>query len=414
MTGRVLDSDGRPIPDTLVEIWQANAAGRYQHAVDDHPAPLDPNFTGVGRCVTDSEGRYRFVTIKPGSYPWRNHPNAWRPAHIHFSLFGRAFTQRLVTQMYFPGDPLFFYDPIFNSVPEAARDRLISRFDLGPDRAGMGARLRLGRRAPRPRRHLLRAAGRRMMRQLDAVSCTTTPQPPGRTPHSASRRASGTTQPQAPLRCPGGETLLSPGAGPRTPLPPEASGAPAREARKCCRLFTPQGHALVAGMALVIIGILLCAVAGSRRERDKAATAQQPGGSRFWLGLLICVLSGIFSPMLNFSFVFGKDLQALTLASGAAPAMASPGAGPGAELSPTAATVFTCFRKTGAGDCLPSRGLHGFLAGQSADGGALVWRHHDLRHWSRGTVGALGGMIGWPLFMATIIITANLWGSHKR
>jgi protocatechuate 3,4-dioxygenase, beta subunit len=130
VTGRVLDSDGRPVPDTLVEIWQPNAAGRYRHTVDDHPAPLDPNFTGAGRCLTDATGRYRFVTIKPGSYPWGNHPNAWRPAHIHFSLFGRAFTQRLVTQMYFPGDPLFFQDPIFNSVPEEARDRLISRFDL--------------------------------------------------------------------------------------------------------------------------------------------------------------------------------------------------------------------------------------------------------------------------------------------
>jgi protocatechuate 3,4-dioxygenase, beta subunit len=131
VSGRVLDSDGRPVPDTLIEIWQPNAGGRYRHVVDDHPAPLDPNFTGVGRCVTDSQGRYRFVTIKPGSYPWRNHPNAWRPAHIHFSLFGRAFAQRLVTQMFFPGDPLFFQDPIFNSVPETARDRLISRFELG-------------------------------------------------------------------------------------------------------------------------------------------------------------------------------------------------------------------------------------------------------------------------------------------
>jgi protocatechuate 3,4-dioxygenase, beta subunit len=131
VTGRVLDGDGRPIPDTLIEIWQANAAGRYHHAVDQHPAPLDPNFTGVGRCVTDADGRYRFVTIKPGPYPWKNHPNAWRPAHIHFSMFGRAFTQRLVTQMYFPGDPLFEYDPIFNSIPDAkVRERLISRFDL--------------------------------------------------------------------------------------------------------------------------------------------------------------------------------------------------------------------------------------------------------------------------------------------
>jgi len=131
VSGRVLDSDGRPVPGTLLEVWQPNAAGRYRHAVDTHPAPLDPNFTGVGRCLTDAEGRYRFVTIKPGAYPWRNHPNAWRPAHIHFSLFGRAFVQRLVTQMYFPDDPLFYQDPIFNSVPEPARDRLISRFDLG-------------------------------------------------------------------------------------------------------------------------------------------------------------------------------------------------------------------------------------------------------------------------------------------
>jgi len=131
LAGRVLDADGRPVPDTLIEIWQANASGRYAHAVDDHPAPLDPNFTGAGRCVTDSLGRYRFVTIKPGAYPWRNHHNAWRPAHIHFSLFGRAFTQRLITQMYFPSDPLFPFDPIFNSIPDpAARQRLIARFDL--------------------------------------------------------------------------------------------------------------------------------------------------------------------------------------------------------------------------------------------------------------------------------------------
>ncbi len=131
VTGRVLDSDGGAVSDTLIEIWQANAAGRYAHRVDDHPAPLDPNFDGGGRCVTDAQGRYRFVTIKPGAYPWRNHPNAWRPAHIHFSLFGRAFTQRLITQMYFPGDPLFDYDPIFNSIPDKqARTRLIARFDI--------------------------------------------------------------------------------------------------------------------------------------------------------------------------------------------------------------------------------------------------------------------------------------------
>jgi protocatechuate 3,4-dioxygenase, beta subunit len=129
--GRVLDGEGRPVRDSLVEIWQANAGGRYRHDGDQHPAPLDPNFSGAGRTVTDDEGRYRFVTIKPGAYPWRNHPNAWRPAHIHFSLFGRAFSQRLVTQMYFPGDPLFFQDPIFHSVREPrARDRMICRFDL--------------------------------------------------------------------------------------------------------------------------------------------------------------------------------------------------------------------------------------------------------------------------------------------
>jgi protocatechuate 3,4-dioxygenase, beta subunit len=129
--GRVLDEDARPVPNTLVEIWQCNAAGRYVHTVDQHPAPLDPNFTGAGRVVTDDKGHYRFVTIKPGAYPWRNHPNAWRPAHIHLSLFGHAFLSRLVTQMYFPGDPLFYQDPIFNSVAdESARARMISSFDL--------------------------------------------------------------------------------------------------------------------------------------------------------------------------------------------------------------------------------------------------------------------------------------------
>jgi protocatechuate 3,4-dioxygenase beta subunit len=131
VSGRVLDEDGRPVPHTLVEIWQCNAAGRYMHARDDHPAPLDPNFSGAGRMMTDGEGRYQFTTIKPGAYPWRNHHNAWRPAHIHFSLFGTSFQSRLVTQMYFPNDPLFPYDPIMQSVPdERARQRLVSRFDL--------------------------------------------------------------------------------------------------------------------------------------------------------------------------------------------------------------------------------------------------------------------------------------------
>jgi protocatechuate 3,4-dioxygenase beta subunit len=128
VTGRVIDEDGHPVPHTLVEVWQANAAGRYQHQRDQHDAPLDPNFTGTGRTLTDAQGNYRFVTIRPGAYPWRNHPNAWRPAHIHFSLFGNAFATRLVTQMYFPGDPLLPFDPIYNSVPDGARQRMISDF----------------------------------------------------------------------------------------------------------------------------------------------------------------------------------------------------------------------------------------------------------------------------------------------
>ncbi len=129
--GRVTDSDGRPVRNALVEVWQANAAGRYRHAVDRHPAPLDPNFDGAGRCLTDDQGQYRFVTVKPGAYPWKNSNNAWRPAHIHFSLFGNAFPQRLVTQMYFPDDPLFGQDPIFNSIPDPkGRARLISSLDM--------------------------------------------------------------------------------------------------------------------------------------------------------------------------------------------------------------------------------------------------------------------------------------------
>jgi protocatechuate 3,4-dioxygenase beta subunit len=130
LSGRVLDENGRPVPGALVEIWQANAAGRYRHDVDRHAAPLDPNFTGCGRVLTDRDGRYRFLTVKPGSYPWRNHHNAWRPAHVHFSLFGLGLAQRLVTQMYFPGDPLLDYDPMYRCVPdEKARQRLVSTFD---------------------------------------------------------------------------------------------------------------------------------------------------------------------------------------------------------------------------------------------------------------------------------------------
>ncbi|MCU0944665.1 MAG: protocatechuate 3,4-dioxygenase subunit beta [Rubritepida sp.] len=131
VAGRVTDEAGRPVPHTMVEIWQANAAGRYAHPGDQHDAPLDPNFQGAARVFTDAEGNYRFTTIKPGAYPWRNHHNAWRPVHIHFSLFGQGFAQRMITQMYFPGDPLLALDPIFQATPdEAARNRLVAAFDL--------------------------------------------------------------------------------------------------------------------------------------------------------------------------------------------------------------------------------------------------------------------------------------------
>ncbi|MGI8896118.1 MAG: protocatechuate 3,4-dioxygenase subunit beta, partial [Casimicrobiaceae bacterium] len=130
VSGRVLDDGGKAVPHALIELWQANASGRYRHDVDSHDAPLDPNFTGCGRTLTDAQGHYRFVTIKPGAYPWRNHFNAWRPAHLHFSLFGQGFIQRLVTQMYFPGDPLLPYDPMYTSVPdERARAHLVASFD---------------------------------------------------------------------------------------------------------------------------------------------------------------------------------------------------------------------------------------------------------------------------------------------
>ena len=128
--GHVFDEDGRPVPQTLVEIWQANAAGRYAHGVDNHDAPLDPNFSGTGRAITDSEGRYRFLTIMPGRYPFQNHHNAWRPAHVHFSLLGPNFLTRLVTQMFFPGDPLHAFDPIYHGVPQHARERVVATFDI--------------------------------------------------------------------------------------------------------------------------------------------------------------------------------------------------------------------------------------------------------------------------------------------
>ncbi len=151
VTGQILDDHGRPVPNTLVEVWQANAAGRYIHVGDQHDAPLDPNFSGAGRVVTDADGRYRFTTVKPGAYPWRNHHNAWRPAHIHFSLFGRSFASRLVTQMYFPGDPLLPLDPIFNSVPtEAARARLVAAYahDVTEEGWALGYRFDIVLRGP--------------------------------------------------------------------------------------------------------------------------------------------------------------------------------------------------------------------------------------------------------------------------
>lgn len=141
VSGRLLDRAGRPVRGQLIEVWQANSSGRYAHLRDQHPAPLDPNFTGVGRTLTDDDGGYSFTTIKPGAYPWRNHSNAWRPAHIHFSLFGTAFAQRLVTQMYFPNDPLFAHDPILLSVTDqAARERLVAtyRHDLSRAESSLG------------------------------------------------------------------------------------------------------------------------------------------------------------------------------------------------------------------------------------------------------------------------------------
>ena len=131
VTGRVLDENERPVPNTVIEIWQANAAGRYIHARDNWPAPLDPNFTGAGRVMSDDKGRYRYITVRPGAYPWGNHHNAWRPSHIHLSLLGPAFATRLVTQMYFPDDPLIALDPIANAVPMPYRNRMVSRFDIG-------------------------------------------------------------------------------------------------------------------------------------------------------------------------------------------------------------------------------------------------------------------------------------------
>ena len=196
VTGRLLDGAGRPIRRSLVEIWQANASGRYRHRGDQWPGALDPNFTGGGRTLTDDDGTYRFTTIKPGAYPWGNHPNAWRPAHIHFSVFGWAFTQRLVTQMYFPDDPLFFQDPILSAVPDggppAARGPLRPR----RQRAGVGARLPLGHRRARPGGHAVR--GRRPVDDAHAgPDRRAVPAPGARRPGAGGTRSPPTT----PTRC---------------------------------------------------------------------------------------------------------------------------------------------------------------------------------------------------------------------
>ena len=160
VTGRLLDAGGRPIANSLVELWQANASGSYRHVSDRWPGTLDPNFTGNGRCLTDADGTYRFTTIRPGAYPWGNHPNAWRPAHLHFSLFGRSFTQRLVTQMFFPDDPLFFQDPIYDAVPERSRHALDRGVRPRHDDRRVGARVPLRHGPARTGSHAVRGAGR--------------------------------------------------------------------------------------------------------------------------------------------------------------------------------------------------------------------------------------------------------------
>ena len=206
--GRVLDEDGRPVPNALVEIWQCNAAGRYHHPGDQHDAPLDPNFYGGGRARADAEGNYRFVTVKPGAYPWGNHQNAWRPAHIHFSLFGPAFATRLITQMYFPNDPLLAYDPIYNAVPAGARERLQAAFDMDLTQPEWALGYRFDIVAARPQRHAdgMKKSMPSMPRKQE------TPHPEER-PQAASRRVGHTSAARPPFetrasRAPQGEVVV--------------------------------------------------------------------------------------------------------------------------------------------------------------------------------------------------------------
>lgn len=261
----MLDRDGRPVRGQLVEVWQANASGRYAHQRDDHPAPLDPNFTGVGRCLTDDQGAYEFVTVKPGAYPWRNHVNAWRPAHIHFSLFGNAFTQRLITQMYFPGDPLFAYDPILQSVTDDSARRMARR-DVRPRpvHPRMVARLPLGHRPRRSRRHLDRGGPLMSTTPSQTVgpfygyalpfakggeiappdtpmpspsTATSTTAPGLRSPTPSSR--SGSPHPTAhaaarPARCAETPSPERSSAGPMSASPASAASGPTRTATTSC------------------------------------------------------------------------------------------------------------------------------------------------------------------------------------
>ena len=245
VTGRVLDSRRAADPTSLVEIWQANASGRYRHRSDRWPGPLDPNFTGGGRCVTDADGTLPFLTIRPGAYPWRNHPNAWRPAHIHFSVFGRAFTQRLVTQMYFPDDPLFFQDPIFNAVPDpAARQRWSpATTTMSPSPSGRSGSASTSssaapppHRSKGPRRWLNTVASHRRRRSgRSSTSPWPTRRPVAGRPTSPGRSRSParwSTATATPYPTPSSRRGRSTAGSPAAPPPTTATGRSARSSRR--------------------------------------------------------------------------------------------------------------------------------------------------------------------------------------